>query len=448
MKQKRLLLFAGLLVACIGFGTLTHAQTMRAHVIDVGQGAATLLEFSCAAILIDSGGEKNGAFESEAALMDYLETFFARRADLKNTLHSFILTHPHPDHVRGVKDVLLKYRVLHAVTNGQEGSPGAPGQKLLHKKVIESEETPSSGDNIRHIAVWAKDVPPGTGLTNDIIDPVRCDDVDPLLTVLWGQLDGKPAKWTKDDFTNENNHSVVVRLDFGKASMLISGDLEDAAIPLLLAHHKGSSVLDVDVYQTGHHGSHNATTSDFLRAMTPQIAVIAVGPKDRETLWTAWKYGHPREATMNLLQQSVTKKRSKVIVPVATAPTKFKNVALTKAIYATAWDGSIVLEADVNGVWKVLKAGAALPPLLASGALPSTNALRAEAVAPASRLINLNTASTEELSELPMIGPTRAQAIVRYRTENEPFGSVDDILKVRGIGPGTLSAIRHRVRTR
>jgi beta-lactamase superfamily II metal-dependent hydrolase len=69
----------------LGLSSAVIAQTMRAHFIDVGQGAATLVEFPCAAILIDTGGEKNGEFDSTEALMDYLETFFARRADLSQT---------------------------------------------------------------------------------------------------------------------------------------------------------------------------------------------------------------------------------------------------------------------------------------------------------------------------------------------------------------------------
>ena len=59
------------------------AQKMRLHVIDVGQGSAMLAEFSCAAILIDTGGEKNDQFASDDALLAYLETFFERRQDLR-----------------------------------------------------------------------------------------------------------------------------------------------------------------------------------------------------------------------------------------------------------------------------------------------------------------------------------------------------------------------------
>jgi len=82
--------------------------TMRVHFIDVGQGAATLVEFPCAAVLIDTGGEANGEFDSTDSLLDYLDDFFSRRVDLKETFHALILTHPHIDHTRGVSAILGK----------------------------------------------------------------------------------------------------------------------------------------------------------------------------------------------------------------------------------------------------------------------------------------------------------------------------------------------------
>lgn len=47
--------------------------------------------------------------------------------------------------------------------------------------------------------------------------------------------------------------------------------------------------------------------------------------------------------------------------------------------------------------------------------------------------VNINTANVEQLTELPGIGPAKAQAIVEYRT-NSPFKTVDEIMQVKGIG--------------
>ena len=56
---------------------------MRVHLIDIGQGAATLVEFSCGAILIDTGGESHRRYDSTESLMTYLKAFFKTRPDLK-----------------------------------------------------------------------------------------------------------------------------------------------------------------------------------------------------------------------------------------------------------------------------------------------------------------------------------------------------------------------------
>ncbi len=57
-------------------------------------------------------------------------------------------------------------------------------------------------------------------------------------------------------------------------------------------------------------------------------------------------------------------------------------------------------------------------------------------------LININSATQEELETLPGIGSTTALAIIAYREENGPFLSVDDIMKVAGIKEGRFAAIR------
>ncbi|MBA4600789.1 helix-hairpin-helix domain-containing protein [Thermoactinomyces mirandus] len=59
--------------------------------------------------------------------------------------------------------------------------------------------------------------------------------------------------------------------------------------------------------------------------------------------------------------------------------------------------------------------------------------------------ININTATAEELEQLDGIGPKKAQAIMRYREENGPFSSVDEIAKVPGIGEKMLDQFRDQI---
>jgi len=62
-----------------------------------------------------------------------------------------------------------------------------------------------------------------------------------------------------------------------------------------------------------------------------------------------------------------------------------------------------------------------------------------------SGLININTASQAQLEELPGIGPTKAKAIIEYRLKYGVFLRIDDLLKVKGIGPKTLESLRPKV---
>src|SRR5947208_1830856 len=96
MKKQFLISWMLLLFILVG-----KAQ-MRVHLINVGQGCATLIEFPCAAILIDTGGESDSLFNSSDSLKAYLEDFFDKRTDLNHTLQCVYLTHPHIDHTRGI----------------------------------------------------------------------------------------------------------------------------------------------------------------------------------------------------------------------------------------------------------------------------------------------------------------------------------------------------------
>jgi len=68
-----------------------------------------------------------------------------------------------------------------------------------------------------------------------------------------------------------------------------------------------------------------------------------------------------------------------------------------------------------------------------------------QAAAGVAARININTATVIDLMALPGIGEVKAHAIVVYREANGPFKTVDDLLKVSGIGRATLDAIRELV---
>lgn len=66
---------------------------------------------------------------------------------------------------------------------------------------------------------------------------------------------------------------------------------------------------------------------------------------------------------------------------------------------------------------------------------------------PERALININTATVDELTELSGIGPALAQAIVDEREANGPFASADELRRVSGIGEKKVEALRGEVCT-
>ena len=73
------------------------------------------------------------------------------------------------------------------------------------------------------------------------------------------------------------------------------------------------------------------------------------------------------------------------------------------------------------------------------GAIPSATT---SATTP---LINLNSATSAQLDTLPGVGPSTAKAIISYRNRKGPFGKVEDLLNVPGIGPAKVGALRDQV---
>ena len=64
---------------------------------------------------------------------------------------------------------------------------------------------------------------------------------------------------------------------------------------------------------------------------------------------------------------------------------------------------------------------------------------------PQTEIININTAEKQNLVKLPKIGIVTAERIIQFRDDYGPFKSLDDLLKVKGIGPKTLEKLKPQI---
>lgn len=78
------------------------------------------------------------------------------------------------------------------------------------------------------------------------------------------------------------------------------------------------------------------------------------------------------------------------------------------------------------------------PPVTSGAGGPTTSA-------PTAALIDINSASAQQLEELDGVGPVLAGTIVQWRTDNGPFHTVEDLLDVSGIGDATLDGMRDQI---
>jgi competence protein ComEC len=184
-----------------------------------------------------------------------------------------------------------------------------------------------------------------------------------------------------------NDASIVLMLVLGDIRMLLTGDIERRSEEQLVEwYNEATTGLRSQIFKVPHHGSLTSSHTEFLEAVSPELSIIMCGLHN--------SHGNPHRRTLVALE------------------------AAGSDILRTDMNGHIVIRTDGESyVVDVERDG---PPL------PS--------------LININTASLEELLLIVHIGPERAGQIISLR----PFLSVDDLVRVDGIGPARLADIKRQ----
>ncbi len=222
-------------------------ENFQMHFIDVGQALSVLVECDGQFMLYDGGNVDDGSL-----VVSYLQNQGVEE------LQYVFCSHAHEDHVGGLAAALAYFPANHVYCSVTEASTQCFENfvKYTQQQGLQV-EVPTVG------TVWQLG-----SATVQLLGPIK-------------------------QYNDTNDTSLVLRIDYGSTSFLLTGDMESDAERDLV---ESGANLKADVLQVGHHGSSTSTSYIFLNAVLPEMGVISCGVNN--------KYGHPHEETLSILRDA------------------------------------------------------------------------------------------------------------------------------------------------
>ena len=258
---------------------------LKIYFLDVGQGDCTLIRTPYGKnIIIDGGDGNSDKYDyGEKVVYPYLLDRRIKKIDY------LVASHADSDHMGGLIYILENMKVEQILLGiqSQESNQLKDLIDIANKKKVKIIIL-KAGDEIKI-------------------------DKDIRIKVLF------PIKNNLILENSLNNNSLVFKLKYNNFSMLFTGDIEEIAENELINLYKDN--LKSTILKIAHHGSKSSSSKEFLKSVSPQIAVIGVGKKN--------KYGHPNEEVL----------------------LRLKNYGIN--IYRTDESGEIEIEVKENGEYRV-----------------------------------------------------------------------------------------------
>ncbi|SFL97188.1 ComEC/Rec2 family competence protein [Pelosinus propionicus] len=243
---------------------------LTVKVLDIGQGDAILIRAVGQTVLVDTG---------DTGTKDNLVAYIKKEGI--TTIDKVIITHPHADHLGGMSAVLENFKVNQIYDSGQTTTT------VLYRKylsLVQSKKIPFS------VLTAGMEIV----ITNDI-----------KLKIL-----APEQPFIRD--SELNNNSIVAKLMYRDFSMLLTGDAEKESEERMLKKYKKE--LKSTILKSGHHGSNTSSSPSFLKAVSPEAAIISLGANN--------DYHHPHPSTLKKYNEAKMK------------------------IYRTDTDGTVTINSD------------------------------------------------------------------------------------------------------
>ena len=218
---------------------------MEVHFIDVGQADCALLASGGHFMLIDGGNNDDAEH-----IVTYLQNAGVKKLDL------VVGTHPHEDHIGSLDAAIEAFDI------GAVYMPDVSADTETYRDVLDAVK--GKGLQVQHPVPG--DVLDFNGLPVEIFGPVK-------------------------EYSNLNNHSIVLRVSVGETAFLFTGDVEIEGEYDIL--EQGFDI-SADVLKVSHHGSSGSSVEEFLAYTDADYAVISVGEGNI--------YDHPEAVTLKRLQ--------------------------------------------------------------------------------------------------------------------------------------------------
>jgi competence protein ComEC len=223
-------------------------NNLRITFIDVGHGDSILIEFPKGKrMLIDGGGLREDRFDiGKNVIAPFLWNRKIRKIDL------LVLTHPDPDHLKGLNFIASHFSIGHFWDNGARGDSESYfrlQQTLLKRKIKRSSLNDQTPSQTIH------------GVQLSVLNP-------PLM---------KESQRVFQNPSLLNNQSLVMKIQFKQIAILLTGDIEQEAEYRMM--RKGLPI-EADLLKIPHHGSASSSTQAFLESVKPSYAVLSVSERN------------------------------------------------------------------------------------------------------------------------------------------------------------------------
>ena len=260
--------FAILLLTIIfhPFGALQPDGRLHIDFLDVGQGDSALITMPTGeTLLVDGGGRPSFGSLYVKREDEEAELFEPDTQDIGETVVSpflwskgfdkvdyILATHADADHIQGLGDVARNFKIS-ASFFGRTPQKDANFTELY--------------DVLKRRKIPLQIISQG--------DVLEFGDVK--IEVLYPPKDDSP------EAVSDNNHSLVLRINYGARKFLLTGDIERETERELL---NTPEILQADVVKVAHHGSKTSSTQNFVENSKAKLAVISVGRYSQ--------FGHPK----------------------------------------------------------------------------------------------------------------------------------------------------------